>query len=83
MPAYDDEGFAPAAPVATVILQHPESGESLAGVPMLLDSGADATLLPESATERWALSVQGSGMSWWRSTARPTSRRLFRRSSSS
>lgn len=49
MPAYDDEGFAPAAPVAMVILQHPDSEESLVGVPMLIDSGADATLLPRSA----------------------------------
>jgi hypothetical protein len=48
MPAYDDEGFAPAAPVAMVILRHPDSGESLAGVPMLIDSGADVTLLPRS-----------------------------------
>jgi hypothetical protein len=33
MPAYDDESFAPAAPVATVILRHPDTGESLAGGP--------------------------------------------------
>ena len=46
MPAYDDEGFSPAAPVAIVILRHPDSGKSLADVPMLIDSGADATLLP-------------------------------------
>ena len=49
MPAYDDHGFAPAAPVARVIIRHPESGESIADVPMLIDSGADATLLPKSA----------------------------------
>jgi len=49
MPAYDDERFAPAAPVAMVILRHPDRGESLAGVPMLIDSGADVTLLPRSA----------------------------------
>jgi hypothetical protein len=51
MPAYDDDGFAPAAPVARVLLRHPESGESIADVPMLIDSGADATLLPKSAVE--------------------------------
>ena len=39
MPAYDDNGFAPAAPVAKVILRHPESGESIADLPMLIDSG--------------------------------------------
>lgn len=59
MPAYDEEGFAPAAPVATVILRHPESGESLMGVPMLIDSGADATLLPRSAV--LALDLPGLG----------------------
>ena len=51
MPAYDDDGFAPAAPVARVLHRHPESGESIADVPMLIDSGADATLLPKSAVE--------------------------------
>jgi hypothetical protein len=48
MPAYDDS-FSPAAPVARVSLRHPESGASIGDVPMLIDSGADATLLPESA----------------------------------
>ena len=28
MPPYDDEGFAPAAPVAKVSLLNPDSGES-------------------------------------------------------
>jgi len=49
MTAYDDEGFAPPAPVAKVILRHPNTGDTLADVPMLIDSGADATLLPKSA----------------------------------
>ena len=59
MPAYHDEGFTPAAPVATVILRHPDNGESLPGVPMLIDSGADATLLPRSAV--LSLSLLGTG----------------------
>jgi hypothetical protein len=59
MPAYDDERFAPAAPVATVALQHPETGEMLADVPMLIDSGADATLLPRSAIV--SLGIGGTG----------------------
>jgi hypothetical protein len=59
MPAYNDDRFAPAAPVATVSLRHPETGESLADVPMLLDSGADATLLPKSAIA--ALGLAGTG----------------------
>jgi hypothetical protein len=59
MPAYDDNGFAPAAPIARVILRHPVSGESIADVLMLIDSGADATLLPRSAVV--TLGIMGTG----------------------
>ena len=58
MPAYDDR-FAPAAPVARVSLRHPDSAASIADVPMLIDSGADATLLPESAIA--SLGLAGTG----------------------
>jgi hypothetical protein len=58
MPAYDDH-FAPAAPVARVSLRHPDSGANIADVPMLIDSGADATLLPESAIA--SLGLAGTG----------------------
>jgi len=47
LPAYD-ESFAPAAPVAKVKVSHPDGEPSIADVPMLIDSGADATLLPRS-----------------------------------
>ena len=59
MTAYDDSRFAPPAPVARVSLRHPERGESIADVPMLIDSGADATLLPRSAVA--ALGIVGTG----------------------
>jgi hypothetical protein len=59
MPAYDDHGFALAAPVARVVLRHPETGRSVADVAMLIDSGADATLLPRSAVA--SLGVAGTG----------------------
>ena len=59
MPAYDDNGFAPPAPVARVILRHPDSGMSISDVPMLIDPGADATLLPRSAIA--ALGIMGTG----------------------
>ena len=59
MPAYDYEGFSPAAPVAMLTLRHPDSGKSLAGVPMLIDSGADATLLPRPAVK--SLGLPGLG----------------------
>jgi len=48
MPAYDAGIFAPPAPVAQVILRRAESGNKVANVPMLLDSGADVTLIPQS-----------------------------------
>jgi hypothetical protein len=59
MPAYDDHGFTPPAPVARVVLRHPESGASTADVRMLIDSGADATLLPGSAVA--TLGLAGTG----------------------
>ncbi len=59
MPAYDNSGYTPAAPVARVILRHPESGESIADIPMLIDSSADATLLPRSSVA--ILGIPGTG----------------------
>jgi hypothetical protein len=48
MPTYDSINFNPPAPVALVSLRNPESGATKADVPMLLDTGADVTLLPGS-----------------------------------
>jgi predicted aspartyl protease len=47
MPEYDSENFDPPAPVAYVTLRNPATGVSLSDVPMLIDTGADATLLPQ------------------------------------
>jgi hypothetical protein len=59
MPAYDDIRFAPPAPVARVGLRHPDRGEGVEDVPMLIDSGADVTLLPRSVVE--SLGIAGMG----------------------
>jgi len=59
MPAYDDSRFDPPAPVASASLRHPDRGGSIADVPMLIDSGADATLLPKSAVA--SLGITGTG----------------------
>jgi hypothetical protein len=48
MPTYDSIKFNPPAPVALVSLRNPEGGATKADVPMLLDTGADVTLLPGS-----------------------------------
>ena len=59
MTAYDDDGFVPPAPVARVVLRHPDNGLSVTDVRMLIDSGADATLLPGSAI--LSLGLVGTG----------------------
>jgi hypothetical protein len=52
MPAYDAIPFAPPAPLARVVLQNPADGTLVSDVPMLLDSGADVTLVPEDYVVR-------------------------------
>jgi hypothetical protein len=59
MPVYDDRLYAPPAPVARVVVRHPERADRLEDVPMLIDSGADATLLPKSAAT--SLGLEGTG----------------------
>jgi hypothetical protein len=52
MPAYDNTIFDPPAPLARVIIRHPLSGATVSDVPMLLDTGADVTLLPQAFVEQ-------------------------------
>ena len=59
MPPYDDHLFVPPAPLARVVVRHPEREQSVEDVPMLIDSGADATLLPRSAAT--SLGLEGTG----------------------
>lgn len=49
MPRYDSAGFHPPAPVARVTLRNPRTMANVPDVPMLLDTGADVTLLPQAA----------------------------------
>jgi hypothetical protein len=81
--AYDDSHFTPPAPVARVVTRHPDRGEDVGDIPMLIDSGADASLLPRSAVASLGIVELASGMSWWRSTERQATRRLFAPISSS
>ena len=55
MPAYDTASFDPPAPLAQVIIRSPESGHTLSGVLMLLDSGADVTLIPQASASQLGL----------------------------
>lgn len=52
MPGYDASHFEASAPVAHVVLRNPHSEATVSDVPMLLDTGADVTLLPRTAVER-------------------------------
>lgn len=46
MPDYDGKYFEPAAPVAYVTLRSRTTGLSLSDLPMLIDTGADISMLP-------------------------------------
>lgn len=56
MPSYDGANFDPPAPVAEVVLRNPESGTNVPGVLLLVDTGADVTLLPRRAVEQLGVS---------------------------
>lgn len=52
MPTYDSILFYPPAPLARIGLRNPQSGNSVADVPMLIDSGADLTAIPITVMDR-------------------------------
>ncbi len=51
------KAYDPAAPLANITLQNPDSLLSVRDVSMLLDTGSDITLLPRSFCERIGLKV--------------------------
>ena len=57
MPAYDASIFDPAAPLAQITLRNIKNGAIEFNVPMLLDSGADVTLVQRSFINRLGLVV--------------------------
>ena len=52
MPSYEASHFDPPAPVARVTLRNPHRGATVSDVLLLLDTGADVTLLPHTAVEQ-------------------------------
>ncbi len=56
MPAYNSTQFDPPAPVASVILRHPQTNAALE-ILMLIDSGADVTLIPQYAATQLGISL--------------------------
>lgn len=57
MSTYDTEFFDPPAPLARVTLRHPDNGAMLNGVPMLIDTGADVSLVPEAYIRELGISI--------------------------
>ena len=57
MPAYDAERFSPPAPFARVTCKNPDTGKAWVDMPMLLDTGADVSLLPMAILERVGLAA--------------------------
>ena len=57
MPDYDSITFNPPAPLARVILRNPQTGALANNTPMLLDSGADATLLPQIFVDQIGVNI--------------------------
>jgi hypothetical protein len=54
MPAYDAARFDPPAPLAFVTVKSEQLGIEIHDVPMLLDTGADVSLLPRSHASQLA-----------------------------
>lgn len=57
MTPYDASRFDPPAPLAAVSLRHPGTGLTLADVRMLIDSGADVTLVPQASVNQLGVTV--------------------------
>jgi hypothetical protein len=55
MPVYDAERFSPPAPVAKVELRTRDQAKAAFDVPMLIDSGADLTLIPQRCVQELGL----------------------------
>ena len=60
MPKYDSNQFDPPAPLARVSLRTLSNGNIVTDVPMLIDSGADLTLIPARFIEDLRLEVDQS-----------------------
>ena len=57
MPAYDTQRFSPPAALALVICTSPDGSAVWPDMPMLIDTGADVTLLPRDAVRRLGLAI--------------------------
>lgn len=60
MPAYEAKTFHPPAPIATIALRDRISDNALSDVLMLIDTGADVTLIPHVAVQQLGVSVDAA-----------------------
>ena len=58
MPTYDDHFFTPPAPLARVTIRNSQDGKTVSDVPMLIDSGADVTLIPQQSVTLLGASIE-------------------------
>jgi Retroviral aspartyl protease. len=58
MAAYDTSLFNLPAPLAKVTLRNQDNGTTASDVPMLLDTGADVTLIPQSSVNQLGLTIE-------------------------
>ena len=54
---YESDQFEPPAPVARVTLRNPDTDSTISEVPMLLDTGADVSLIPRESVNGLNLSA--------------------------
>jgi len=60
MPAYDDVLFLTPAPVARVTLRNPQTTETISDVSLLIDSGADVTLIPQLTVNQLGITIESA-----------------------
>ena len=58
IPTYDDHFFTPPAPLARVTIRNSQDGKTVSDVPMLTDSGADVTLIPQQSVTLLGASIE-------------------------
>jgi predicted aspartyl protease len=54
---FDSVNFDPPAPAARVTIQNPSTGQQVSDVLMLIDTGADASLLPRFSLEQIGIQI--------------------------
>ena len=62
MPAYDAIRFSPPAPLALVTFRNMATGASASDVPMLLDSGADVSLVPRQVVRALGVAMDAAAV---------------------